>query len=79
VLGQDESSEGQIRQEFGGQSEQKDIVVLPLEGGGTIEVGTVGNEGMLLIALVLGDTVANSESMPTAARTGLAPSPYPSV
>jgi CRP-like cAMP-binding protein len=38
-------------------------IVLPLEEGGTIEVGTVGSEGMLPIALVLGDTVANSESM----------------
>jgi CRP-like cAMP-binding protein len=38
-------------------------IVLPLEDGGTIEVGTVGSEGMLPIALVLGDTVANSESI----------------
>ena len=38
-------------------------IVLSLEDGGTIEVGTVGSEGMLPIALVLGDTVANSESM----------------
>ena len=38
-------------------------IVLPLEDGGTIEVGTVGSEGMLPIALVFGDTVANSEAM----------------
>jgi CRP-like cAMP-binding protein len=38
-------------------------IVLPLEDGGTIEVGTVGSEGMLPIASVLGDTVASSEAM----------------
>jgi CRP-like cAMP-binding protein len=38
-------------------------IVLPLEDGGTIEVGTVGREGMLPIALVFGDRVANSKSV----------------
>ena len=38
-------------------------IVLPLEHGGTIEVGTVGSEGMLPIAPVLGGTVASSEAI----------------
>ena len=38
-------------------------IVIPLEQGGTIEVGTVGNEGMLPIALLLGGKVASSEAI----------------
>ena len=38
-------------------------IVLPLEHGGTIEVGPVGSEGMLPIAPVLGGTVASSEAI----------------
>jgi CRP-like cAMP-binding protein len=38
-------------------------IVLPLEDGDTIEVGTVGSEGVLPIACVLGGTVASSEAM----------------
>ncbi len=38
-------------------------IVLPLEDGDTIEVGTVGGEGMLPIAPVLGGTVASSEAI----------------
>jgi CRP-like cAMP-binding protein len=41
----------------------KSSIVLPLEHGGTIEVGTVGGEGMLPIAPVLGGTVASSEAI----------------
>lgn len=38
-------------------------IVLPLEDGGTIEVGTVGSEGVLPIASVLGGTVASTEAL----------------
>jgi CRP-like cAMP-binding protein len=38
-------------------------IVLPLKNGGTIEVGTVGSEGMLPIAPVLGGMVATSEAI----------------
>ena len=38
-------------------------IVILLQDGGTIEVGTVGNEGVLPIALLLGGEVATSEAM----------------
>ena len=38
-------------------------IVILLQDGGTIEVGTVGNEGVLPIALLLGGKVATSEAM----------------
>jgi len=38
-------------------------VVVDLEDGGTIEVGTIGNEGVAPSSLVLGGEVARSEAM----------------